>query len=171
MREPIALRPASRLLAGVVLLAMAGTLGGCGSLSMPSWDPTDLMDFLDTEKRTPGERKPVFPEGVPGISQGVPKEMIRGSAQSRADDEARAAAMAAPVQAQPAPPVEAQPAPPPPRRSRTAARRPPAQAPVEIAPDDVNVEDNPRAPPRRQTQWPQPATQPQANPFPAPLPR
>ena len=169
MREPMVVRRTSRLFAGVMILALSGALGGCGS--MPSWDPTDMLDFLDTEKRTPGERKPVFPEGVPGISQGVPKEMIRGSAEPRAADEPQAAAAAA---AQPAPPVEAQPAPPPPTRSRTAARRPPAPAPaptpapVEIAPDDVNVEV---PPPRRQTQWPQPQAQPQANPFPAPLPR
>lgn len=171
MREPMVVRRNPRLFAGVMIFALSGALGGCGS--MPSWDPTDMLDFLDTEKRTPGERKPVFPEGVPGISQGVPKEMIRGSAESRATDEAQAAAAAA--AAQPAPPVQAQSAPPPARPSRTAARRPPAPAPapVEIAPDDVNVDVPP--PPRGQTQWPQPAAQPQAqpqvNPFPAPLPR
>uniref|UniRef100_UPI001954E103 hypothetical protein n=1 Tax=Klebsiella aerogenes TaxID=548 RepID=UPI001954E103 len=38
------------------------------------------------------------------------------------------------------PPVEAQPAPPPAKRTRTTSRaKQPAQAPVEIAPDDVNV--------------------------------
>jgi hypothetical protein len=166
MLKPASTHRTSRLCAGALLLAFASVLGGC---STPAWDPTDLMDFLDTEKRTPGERKPVFPEGVPGISQGVPKEMIRGSAESRAGAEGQVAAEAQAVAS--APPVEVQPPPPPPaKRSRTAAKRPPAQAPVEIAPDDVNVEVAP--PPRRQSQR---ATQPQAtqqpNPFPAPLPR
>lgn len=168
MRKPIVTRRASRLLAGAFALAFAGALAGCSSFSTPSWDPTDLLDFLDTKKRAPGERKPVFPEGVPGITQGVPKDLVRGSPESRAAAEAQAAAAA--------PPAEAQPAPPPAKRSRTAAKRPPAQAPVEIAPDDVNVEDDPPPPPpRRQAQRPQRATQPQAeqqaNPFPAPLPR
>jgi hypothetical protein len=172
MRKPIATRRTSRLLAGALLFAFAGVLGGCSSFAVPSWDPTDLLDFLDTKKRAPGERKPVFPDGVPGISQGVPKEMVRGSAESRAAAESQAAASA--------PPPEAQPGPPPGKRTKTAAKRPPARAPadaqVEIAPDDVNVEDEPPPPPpRRQSQRSQRTTQPQAeqqaNPFPAPLPR
>ena len=87
MRNPISMRRASRLIAGAFVLCFAGLLGGCSSLSMPAWDPTDMLDFLDTKKKAPGERKPVFPEGVPGISQGVPKEMVRGSAESRASAE------------------------------------------------------------------------------------
>lgn len=132
-------------------LCLATTLGGCGSVT--AWDPTDLLDFLDTKKKAPGERKPVFPEGVPGISQGVPREMVRGSAEQQAAAGAQAAAAAPP-------PVEAQPAPPPPKRTKTAVKRQPKAAPVEIAPDDVNVED---MPPARQAQQPRP--------FPAPLPR
>jgi hypothetical protein len=167
MRNATTMRYSSRLLAAALLLGFAGALGGCSSLPTPSWDPTDLLDFLDTKKRTPGERKPVFPEGVPGITQGVPKEMIRGSAESRAAAEAQAAAAVQPVEAQPAPPPA----------KRSAAKRPPAQASsqVEIAPDDVNVEDQPAPPPRRQAQRSRttapPPEQPQANPFPAPLPR
>jgi hypothetical protein len=168
MRDGIIMRRSSRLLAAACLLGLASVLGGCGGLAAPSWDPTDLLDFLDTKKRTPGERKPVFPEGVPGINQGVPKEMVRGSAESRAAAEAQAAAAAAP-------PVEAQPAPPPVKGAKSAAKRPPGKSQVEIAPDDVNVEDEApppsSAPPRRQarsrsTTAPEP--QQQANPFPAP---
>ena len=151
-----------RLFAVALLLTFAGALGGCGSLNAPSWDPSDLLDFLDTKKRAPGERKPVFPDGVPGISQGVPKDLVRGSPEARAAAEANVA-----------PPVETQPAPAPSRRARTAAPRPAAQAPVEIAPDDVNVEDDQQPPPpRRQAQRPQRGSQPQAepqgNPFPTP---
>jgi hypothetical protein len=172
MRKPIdrahpVPRRVSRVIAGTFVLCVAGLLGGCSSLSTPAWDPTDLLDFLDTKKKAPGERKPVFPEGVPGITQGVPKEMVRGSPESRASAEGQAAVAA--------PPVEAEPAPPPAKRSRTAAKRPAQAEPsqVEIAPDDVNVGEAP--PPRRQAQRPQRAQQPQAeqqaNPFPAPLPR
>ncbi len=165
MREMTATRRVSRLLAAAIAVCIAGVLGGCSSLPTPSWDPTDIFDFLDTKKRAPGERKPVFPEGVPGISQGVPKDMVRGSAESRAAAEAQAAAAQRPVETQPpAPPA---------KRSRTAAKQQPAQ--VEIAPDDVNVEEEPPPqPPRRQAQRPQRAPQAepqqQANPFPAPLP-
>jgi hypothetical protein len=169
MREMIA-RRASRFAALAMAFAVVSVLGGCGSLA-PTWDPTDLMDFLDSKKRAPGERKPVFPEGVPGISQGVPRDMVRGSAESRAAAEGQAAAAASPPPSQPAEP--------PAKRSRTAAKQPPQQSQVEIAPDDVNVEDEPPPPPpRRQAQRPQRTAPPQqvepqqqANPFPAPLPR
>jgi hypothetical protein len=152
---------------------LAGLLGGCSSLPTPSFDPTDMLDFLDTKKKAPGERKPVFPEGVPGISQGVPRDMVRGSAEARPSSDAQTAAAAA---------AAAPPEPPPPaaKRTRSAATRPPAQdaAPqVEIAPDDVNVEEsmpaNPAPPPRRQARTrttAPPPDQPQANPFPAPMP-
>ena len=54
---------------------------------MSNFDPTDLLDFLDTKKKLPGERKPVFPEGVPGLEQGVPKELYKGSAQEQLDQQ------------------------------------------------------------------------------------
>jgi hypothetical protein len=166
MREMIATRRVSRIVAAAIAMCVVTVLGGCAT---PAWDPTDLLDFLDTKKRAVGERKPVFPGGVPGVSQGVPKDLVRGSPESRAAAEAQAAASA--------PPPPQQPASPPAKRSRTAAKQPPAQ--VEIAPDDVNVEDEPPPPPppRRQAQRPQRAPQPQAepqqqaNPFPTPLPR
>jgi len=165
-------RHTSRLLAAAFALCLAAPLTGCGSLSTPSWDPTDLLDFLDTKKRAPGERKPVFPEGVPGISQGVPKEMVRGSAESRAAADAQAAAAAAPHEAAPAPANV--------KGTKTAAKRPPAQSQVEIAPDDVNVEDEapPPSPPppsrtvkRSRSTTAPPPDQTQANPFPAPQSR
>jgi hypothetical protein len=162
-------RHTSRLLAAAFALCLAAPLGGCGSLSAPSWDPTDLLDFLDTKKRTPGERKPVFPEGVPGISQGVPKELVRGSPESQASTGAQAAAAAAP-------PPETQPARPPVKGAKTAAKRPAGQSQVEIAPDDVNVEDEapppssppPRSPVQRSRSTTAPEPQQQANPFPTP---
>jgi hypothetical protein len=171
MQSATTTRHTSRLLAAAFVLCLAASLGGCSSLSTPSWDPTDLLDFLDTKKKAPGERKPVFPEGVPGVSQGVPKDMVRGNAEQRAAAEAQAAAAAAP---QP----EAQSARPPVKGAKSAAKRPPAQqSQVEIAPDDVNVEDEApppsSPPPRRQAQRTRSTTapEPQANPFPTPLPR
>ena len=89
------MRRPQRLIALTVLVALSGVLGGCASGG--SFDPSDLLDFLDTKKKLPGERKPVFPEGVPGLEQGVPKYLYKGAQQQQmADPGAQAAAPAAP---------------------------------------------------------------------------
>src|SRR5260370_42321199 len=94
------MRRSQRLIAATVLIALSGALGGCSS-GMSNFDPSDLLDFLDTKKKLPGERKPVFPDGVPGLEQGVPKELYKGSRQEQIDQHnAQAAAAAA------APPAE-----------------------------------------------------------------
>src|ERR1700737_459614 len=86
------MRRTPRLIAAAVLIAFTGLLGGCSS---GGFDPSDLLDFLDTKKKLPGDRKPVFPEGVPGLEQGVPKELYKGSRQEQIDQQ-NAAATAAP---------------------------------------------------------------------------
>src|SRR3954447_19817181 len=83
-----------RLIAASVLIALSSTLAGCSS-GFGGWDPSDLLDFLDTKKNLPGERKPVFPDGVPGLEQGVPKELYKGSAEQQQEQDARTAAAAA----------------------------------------------------------------------------
>src|SRR5246127_812202 len=93
------MRRSQRLIAATVLLALTGVLGGCSSAG--SWDPSDLLDFLDTKKKLPGERKPVFPDGVPGLEQGVPKELYKGSAQEQLDQQNAQAAAAAPPPEEP----------------------------------------------------------------------
>jgi len=90
------MRPVQRLVSAAVLLALSSALTGCGS--MTGWDPSDLLDFLDTKKKLPGDRKPVFPEGVPGLQQGVPQELYKGNVeQQQREEAARAAAAAAPA--------------------------------------------------------------------------
>ncbi len=92
------MRRSHRLIAAAVLIALSGALAGCTG-GMSSFDPSDMLDWLDTKKKLPGERKPVFPEGVPGLEQGVPKNLYRGSAQEQIDQQnaqAAAAAAAAP---------------------------------------------------------------------------
>ena len=94
------MRRSQRLIASAVVIALSGDLAGCSS-SLSNFDPSDLLDWLDTKKKLPGERKPVFPDGVPGLEQGVPKELYKGSAQEKLDQQnAEAAAAAA------APPAE-----------------------------------------------------------------
>ena len=70
------MRRSQRLIAATVLAAMSVALAGCSS---GSFDPTDMMDWFDTKKKLPGERRPVFPEGVPGVEQGVPRDMYKGA--------------------------------------------------------------------------------------------
>src|SRR6478609_7706504 len=96
------MRRPQRLIATAVLIAFSGALAGCGSTA--GFDPSDLLDFLDTKKKLPGDRKPVFPEGVPGLEQGVPKDLYRGA---RQQDDPNAPAVAA-LPAEP-PPEQAKP--------------------------------------------------------------
>ncbi|CCE01099.1 hypothetical protein [Bradyrhizobium sp. STM 3809] len=93
------MRRPQRLIALFVLVALAGVLGGCASGG--SFDPSDLLDFLDTKKKLPGDRKPVFPEGVPGLEQGVPKELYKGAQQQPMEDPAAQAAAPTPPAEQP----------------------------------------------------------------------
>ena len=76
------MRRQERLIAVAVVIALSGALAGCSS-GLTNWDPTDLLDFLDTKKKLPGERKPVFPQGVPGLEQGVPRELYKGANQQQ----------------------------------------------------------------------------------------
>ena len=188
------MRRSQRLIAATVLIALSGALGGCSS-GLSNFDPSDLLDFLDTKKQLPGERKPVFPEGVPGLEQGVPKELYKGSAHERLDQQNAQAAAAAAA----APPPEAEaPKPKQAAKSRGKSKQPatagtaPAQDPAAAPdPDAAPVEDGSTAaaPPapkakkivkRRTTAPPpdQPAaesapstrSQSSASPFPAPMP-
>ena len=172
------MRRSQRLIAASVLIALSGALAGCSG-GMSSFDPSDLLDFLDTKKKLPGDRKPVFPEGVPGLEQGVPKELYKGSRQEQIDQQNAQAAAAAS-----APPAEA------PKSKRAAKGKQPATASTAAPDPDAAPEEEgstaaappPPKPPkivRRRTTAPppdqpaapqgQPAQQ-SAAPFPAPMP-
>ncbi|HEY9453234.1 MAG TPA: hypothetical protein VIR82_11195, partial [Bradyrhizobium sp.] len=81
------MRRPQRLIAAAVLVALSGVLAGCGGGGIGNFDPSDLLDFLDTKKKLPGERKPVFPDGVPGLDQGVPKDLYKGARQQQLDEQ------------------------------------------------------------------------------------
>ena len=70
------------------LAAFIPALTACSS----GFDP-DKLDFLglNEKKKLPGERKEVFPGGVPGVSQGIPPEYVKGN-QPTADSAATSAA-------------------------------------------------------------------------------
>jgi hypothetical protein len=63
------------LIAG--LLALTPVLAGCADFDM---DSLDIFN-LNQKKKLPGERKEVFPGGVPGVTQGIPPEYLKGNQQ------------------------------------------------------------------------------------------
>src|SRR3954451_2910729 len=96
LSETLTMRGPKNLIALAVVAALSGALAGCGGGGMANFDPSDMLDFLDTKKKLPGERKPVFPEGVPGLEQGVPKDLYKGSRQEQIDQQNAAVAAGAP---------------------------------------------------------------------------
>lgn len=69
------MRPLHRMALLVLLVAAAPVIAGC-----ENFDPDKLDVFnLNKEKPLPGERKPLFPNGVPGVTQGIPPEYVKGS--------------------------------------------------------------------------------------------
>ena len=147
------MRPLARLALAAVVAAAVPILSACESL--------DTFDIFDNKKKLAGERKPVFPEGVPGVATGVPPELVKGyhEPEGGTPDPAKAAAQAAaePV-AKPKP--KSKPAP-----QRTASK----PAPQPQAPADPYAAAPTRAPasqpapqPAPQATAPWPAVQPQA---------
>ncbi len=161
------MRRPQRLIATAVLIALSGALAGCGSTA--GFDPSDLLDFLDTKKKLPGDRKAVFPEGVPGLEQGVPKDLYKGARQQDDPNAQAAAAAAAPAEEpkskrgakskgkQAAAPAAADPDAAPDEEGSTAAA-PPAPKPAKI------VRKRTTAPPADQSAAPAQSA------FPAPMP-
>lgn len=154
------MRRPQRLIAATVLAAMTLALAGC---SNGNFDPTDMMDWFDTKKKLPGDRKPVFPEGVPGVEQGVPKELYKGA--QRQQDQ---------------PPVAdvAPPPPEPPKSRRAAAAKSDAHASVarESEPfptpvDDPNAVPKMKKPKRTRITAPPPDAEPAAEQAPAAQPQ
>ncbi len=167
----------------VLLIASALTvtlcLAGCESFdALQQWDPSDLFgaEFFNSKKKLPGERKPVFPEGVPGVAKGVPPDLVKGNEQ-QADLSQEPPPSAEPIEPKPKakpkpkPKVAARPAPPPEQQqsqsqptavtarptSATPWPEPPATAPQSAAPP---VAAAPRQPAGGQIMWPDPPPPP-----------
>jgi hypothetical protein len=76
----------------IFLLPLLLALGGCETSGF--WDSannvqdkvqdalSDFNPFGTAKKPLPGERRAVFPEGVPGVQQGVPQDLYRGNQQA-----------------------------------------------------------------------------------------
>jgi outer membrane biosynthesis protein TonB len=142
------MRPLARLGFAMVLAAAAALVSGCDTLE-------NMGSLLDNKTKLPGERKPVFPEGVPGVTPGVPPEMVKGYRE--------------PVVETPPPPVlaeqtqaaEAKPKPKPkPHAIQTAAKPQPAPVAQAAAPAPASATAPWPNQPQQQPQQPQ--QQPQA---------
>ena len=124
------MRVIQRIVSGLLLGALAILISGCAALNTPSFDPTDWLDFLDSKKRAVGDRHPVFPGGVPGVAQGVPPELLKGTPEHQA-----AMAAADPTLAPP-PALEPVAAPPKPANKRASA----GPTRVRVTPADQQAE-------------------------------
>lgn len=129
---------ATKVILAAVLLT-GPVLAGCSTST--NFDPTDALDKLDflnlnKEEKLKGERKPLFPEGVPGVTQGIPPDLVKGHQQ--------------PVETAAAPAVEEPPPEKPKPKPRVVRRAEPKPAVAKPAPMRVQV--GPAEQPQQQTQ-------------------
>ena len=143
------MRRLPRIVLWSALVLAAPALSGCAN-----FDPDSLDIFgLNEKKKIPGERKDVFPEGVPGVSQGIPPEYIRGNQPAPGTDAASAIPpepAAAPQQA--APVQQATPKP-----KRTVKRAAPKPAPVTPVQSQAAPAPQPTQQQAPASGWPTPA--------------
>ena len=154
------MRAVRRIVMLAVLATFTSALAACSD-----FDPEKLDVFgLNEKKKLPGERKELFPGGVPGVTQGIPPEFVKGNqpppdtAQAPTPGAAAAEADKKTAAAEPEPKPKPKRAPKP-----QTASRPPMQITVPRAPQDAAQQ--------QQTPWPQqdqqPAPQQGQSPWPA----
>jgi hypothetical protein len=69
----------NRLVLVGLLIGVAPAISGCADFDL---DKLDVLG-LNKKKPLPGERHAVFPEGVPGVTQGIPPELMPGGQQAQ----------------------------------------------------------------------------------------
>jgi hypothetical protein len=147
-----------------ILVVAACTPGG-------QFDPTEVVssDIFNTKKKIPGEREPVFPNGVPGAETGVPPDLVKGYQPPPEPPAATTEAAVQPAAEPEKPKLKPKPKP---KVARVAAPAKAAhdpafdQKPVSVAPQMQQPAQshwpNPSQAPAAQTNWPAPpAGQPQ----------
>ena len=144
---------ARRILLIASLLAAGFALSGCESFDPDSW--------FNPKKPLPGERKAMFPGGVPGVPQGVPPELMKGY-QPQSDIPPEVATQEAPKPRFVPPERKPQPKP-----KQAAAPRPaPSSAPSQAQAPAPAQEQS--APPPQAAPWPAPPPQSSQNSSPWP---
>jgi len=68
-----------RVALAALLLGAAPAISGCADFDL---DKLDVFG-LNQKKPMPGERHAVFPEGVPGVTRGIPPELLAGQEQAQ----------------------------------------------------------------------------------------
>ena len=150
------MRASSRIVLLVTLALAIPALAGC-----TDFDPDKLDVFgLNEKKKLPGERKELFPGGVPGVTQGIPSEYVKGN--HPPPETAQALQAPAPEQNKAA--EEAEPekkaAEPKPKPKRAAKPRTASQQPAQAASQPQQQmapwpQQNPQpAPQQDQSPWP-----------------
>lgn len=119
----------------VTAVVLAGALAsGCDTL--------DNLQLWDTKKKLEGDRKPVFPDGVPGVNPGVPPELMKGYREPTAEE--TPPAIAAAVAAKPEE-AQAKPKPRPKPKPQQTASKPPPQPAAQSAAQPANAAPQPGA--------------------------
>lgn len=144
----------------VTLIALGTTLSACEDFDPDKWD----FLGLNKKKPLPGERKELFPSGVPGVTQGIPPEYMKGyqpqpdsapTADLSKDQQAKQAAAEEEPKAEPKSKPKAKPKPKPRVVKQTPA---PAAPPPSAQPQPAPAWPN--QPPQQSQQtdsaWPQP---------------
>jgi hypothetical protein len=152
--------PATSFRLVVALLVASPLLASCSS----DFDPGDVAEKLDffhlnEKKKLPGERKELFPGGVPGVTQGIPPDLVKGY-------------QPPPTVAAEEPEQKAEPQKPKPK-PHVAHRAPPKQKPAQAkqAPQEQQPPQTQAQQQQSGTQTPWPAPQTQSSPWPtAPAP-
>jgi hypothetical protein len=160
------MRTIHRIALLTVLATFVPALAACSG----GFDPDKLDVFgLSEKKKLPGERKDVFPGGVPGVSQGIPPEYMKGSqppvdaAQAPLAEQGKEAVAAEPDKKTAAVQPE-EPKPKPKRASKPRTVSQPAQ--VTVAPSQQQQSTpwpDQQPAPQQQGQSPWPAAQGQSN--------
>jgi outer membrane biosynthesis protein TonB len=145
------MKRATRIALTASALSFGPMLAGC-----ENFDPTAIFDaeIFNTKKKLPGERRPVFPEGTPGVPHGVPAELVKGYEPPETESpppEEPAEAKAKP-KAKPKPKVVAKP------------KEEPAATSVTVRPEQSQsqpqsppqAQSSPRPQAQSQPQWPDP---------------
>ena len=136
----------------VLTLSLGLALAGC-----EGFDPTAIMDtdFFNTKKRLPGERKPVFPEGTPGVPQGVPNELVKGhqpAQQAEQTEQVQPTAQAAPAE----PKAESKPKPKPKPKVVDKPKEESPPTAITVRPAQTQPTQTQPAQAQSQVQWPDP---------------
>jgi hypothetical protein len=129
-------------------------LSACSS----DFDPGDFADKLDffhlnEKKKLPGERKELFPGGVPGVEQGIPPDLVKGYQAPQTPPETQEAQT---------PPAQAEkPKPKPHVAHRAPPRKQKQPTQVQVTPQPQQTQQQQQA--QQQQVWPDPKPQqPQA---------